>query len=90
MTSARVDHCLPDVGVQIEGDGDRHSRPRDRAHAANDLRLRVGEILCHHRAVQGQHDAVGGQGGGDALTEFADEGLERRAVGNAGRRTSPA
>jgi hypothetical protein len=80
-----VDHRLADVGVQVEGDGERQIRPGDRAHAADDLRLRIGKACGHHRPVQGEHDAVGRQRHRDAPTQLPDEGVKRLAVGHAGR-----
>ena len=81
----RIDHRLPDVGVQIERDGDRQIRTGDRAHAAHDLGLGVRKTLGHHRPVQGEHDAVGRQGGGDPLAELSEQGLERGPIGYSGR-----
>jgi hypothetical protein len=80
-----VDHRLPDVGVQIEGDGDRHFWPDEVAHTPHDLGLGVGKSFGHHRPVQREHDAVRWQCRGDPLAQLAGEGLERLAVGYAGR-----
>ena len=60
-----IDHRLPDIGVQIEGDGDRHIRSSEVAHAARDLGLGVRKTFGHHRPVQGEHDTVGRQRGGE-------------------------
>ena len=56
-----IHHRLPDIGVQIEGDGNRHIRSGEIAHAARDLRLGVGKTIGHHRPVQGEHDPVRGE-----------------------------
>ena len=74
-----IDHRLPDVGVQIERDGDRQIRAGDLAHAAHDLGLGVGEAFGHHRPVQGEHDAVGRQRGGDALGRARQRGSRTSA-----------
>ena len=44
--------------MRVEAGGDRHVRAEDRARAAQQLALGVGEMLGDHRAVQVEVEAV--------------------------------
>ena len=52
------DHCLRDVGVQIEAGDDRNAIADQAPHARQELALAVVEVLGDHGAVEVEIDPV--------------------------------
>ena len=71
-----LEHGARQVAVQIEARRDRHARPDQLAHPAQDLAFAVVVLFGHHRAVQVEVNAVHRQRGLQVLEQAAEDALE--------------
>jgi hypothetical protein len=53
-----VDHPIGHVGMQIQGHANWNSRAHERAHASDDLAVRIAVAIGHGRAVQCKQHTV--------------------------------
>ena len=83
-----LDHLRTDVGVQIETGHQRHVLADQLAHAREDLALSIVEMLCHHRPVQIEIDAVNRAGRRDTVEQHRNDALEG-VFGDVRRRRGP-